>query len=95
MKRAVLATVATLAGVVLGATSAMAQSGAGSTERATTVKSSKSNTSDRIGGGGGGGQGSTAKTTTVKSSKSNTSDRMGGGGGSKPAKTNLNSSRSN
>ena len=46
--------------------------------RATTVKSSKSNTSDRMGGGGGKG---TARATTVKSSKSNTSDRMGGGGG--------------
>ena len=45
----------------------------------TTVKSSKSNTSDRIGGGGG-GKGA-AGVTTVKSSKSNTSDRMGGGGG--------------
>ena len=45
--------------------------------RATTVKSSKSNTSDRMGGGGGG----TLRATTVKSSKSNTSDRMGGGGG--------------
>jgi hypothetical protein len=46
--------------------------------KATTVKSSKSNSSDRMGGGG--GKGSAAKTTTVKSSKSNTSDRMGGGG---------------
>jgi hypothetical protein len=48
------------------------------TKRATTVKSSKSNTSDRMGGGGGKG---TARATTVKSSKSNTSDRMGGGRG--------------
>ena len=47
--------------------------------RATTVKSSKSNTSDRMEGGGG-GRGA-ARATTVKSSKSNTSDRMGGGGG--------------
>ena len=47
--------------------------------KATTVKSSKSNTSDRMGGGG--GKGAAARTTTVKSSKSNTSDRMGGGGG--------------
>jgi hypothetical protein len=47
-----------------------------------TVKSSKSNTSDRMGGGGGTkGAGGVTKTTTVKSSKSNTSDRMGGGGG--------------
>ena len=36
-----------------------------------------SNTSDRMGGGGGKGA------TAVKSSKSNTSDRMGGGGGTK------------
>lgn len=45
-------------------------------KRATTVKSSKSNTSDR------------ARTTTVKSSKSNTSDRMGGGGGRSGVKLN-------
>jgi hypothetical protein len=45
--------------------------------RATTVKSSKSNTSDRMGGGGGKGS-ATARTTTVKSSKSNTSDRVRG-----------------
>ena len=49
----------------------------------TTVKSSKSNTSDRMGGGGG-GKGA-AGVTAVKSSKSNTSDRMGGGGGGKGA----------
>ena len=47
-------------------------------EAATTVKSSKSNTSDRMGGGGGKGK---AGRTKVKSGKSNTSDRMGGGGG--------------
>lgn len=47
-------------------------------QAATTVKSSKSNTSDRMGGGGGK---KAAGRTTVKSSKSNTSDRMGGGGG--------------
>ena len=63
-----------------------------------TVKSSKSNTSDRMGGGG--GAGGAAKTTTVKSSKSNTSDRMGGGGGVRGGgaldkSINLNSSRSN
>ena len=45
----------------------------GGTAKTTTVKSSKSNTSDRMGGGGGKG-GGTARTTTVKSSKSNTSD---------------------
>jgi hypothetical protein len=67
---------------------AMAQStigpggfGSDGTTRSTTVKSSKSNTSDRMGGGG--GKGHARKTTTVKSSKSNTSDRMGGGGGAK------------
>jgi hypothetical protein len=42
---------------------------------ATTVYGSKSNTSDRMGGGGGHGQ-----TKKVKSIKSNSSDRMGGGG---------------
>jgi hypothetical protein len=55
------------------------------TERTTTVKSSKSNTSDRMGGGGGArGAGGTARTTTVKSSKSNTSDRMGVTGPNNP-----------
>ena len=59
--------------------------------RATTVKGSKSNSSDRVNlnssksnafrMGGGGGKGAAARATTVKSSKSNTSDRMGGGGG--------------
>jgi hypothetical protein len=62
-----------------------------------TVKSSKSNTSDRTGGGA--GAGGVARTTTVKSSKSNTSDRMGGGGGRGSGaldKTiDLNNSRSN
>jgi uncharacterized protein YdeI (BOF family) len=53
--------------------------GSGDPARSTTVKSSKSNTSDRMGGGG--GKGGAAKATTVKSSKSNSSDRMGGGGG--------------
>ena len=61
-----------------------------------TVKSSKSNTSDRMGGGGGTqGAGGAARTTTVKSSKSNTSDRMGGGGGVRAGGAlDLNSSRS-
>jgi hypothetical protein len=49
----------------------------------TVVKSGKSNTSDRMGGGGG-GKGA-AGVTAVKSSKSNSSDRMGGGGGGKGA----------
>jgi hypothetical protein len=63
-----------------------------------TVKSSKSNTSDRTGGGGAKGAGGVARTTTVKSSKSNTSDRMGGGGrgsGALDKTIDLNSSRSN
>ena len=68
----------------------------GAAHAESSVKSSKSNTSDRMGGGGGGGPKAT-RTTTVKSSKSNTSDRMGGGGGGGgPAKAiNLNSSKSN
>jgi hypothetical protein len=49
----------------------------------TTVKSGKSNSGDRMGGGGG-GKGA-AGVTTVKGSKSNSSDRMGGGGGGKGA----------
>ena len=66
-----------------------------SASQATTVKSSKSNQSERMGGGK--GAGSAAKATTVKSSKSNTSDRLGSTKGSSgPAKVlNLNSSRSN
>jgi hypothetical protein len=60
-----------------------------------TVNPSGSNTSDRMGGGGG-GKGA-AGMTTVKSSKSNTSDRMGGGGGGKGAAgvTAVKSSKSN
>jgi hypothetical protein len=49
----------------------------------TTVPVGKSNSSDRMGGGGG-GKGA-AGVTTVKGSKSNSSDRMGGGGGGKGA----------
>jgi hypothetical protein len=46
-------------------------------QAATTVKSSKSNGSERMGGGGGAkGAGGVAK-TTVKSSKSNGSERTG------------------
>jgi len=48
------------------------------TARTTTVKSSKSNTSDRMGGGSGHGA---LRATTVKSSKSNTSDRIHDRGG--------------
>jgi len=40
-----------------------------------------SNTSDRMGGGGGTAKGTAAKTTT--STQSNTVDRMGGGGGAR------------
>lgn len=68
--------------VVAPALSALAQfspSGFGGAGQATGQ--GKSNTTDRMGGGG--GKGATARTTTVKSSKSNTSDRMGGGGGTK------------
>jgi hypothetical protein len=51
---------------------------------ATTVKSSKSNTSDRMGGGGG-GKGASTRAPYIKSSKSKGSERS----------KNLNSSRSN
>jgi hypothetical protein len=72
-----------LQGLSNSAHAATVKKGSKQTKRVTTVKSSKSNTSDRMGGGG--GKGSAGKTTTVKSSKSNTSDRMGGGGGGKGA----------
>jgi|SRR5215213_6268420 len=64
----------------------------GQAARVTTVKSSKSNTSDRMGGGKG-----AARRATVKSSKSNSSDRMGGGGGRGAASraTTVKSSKSN
>jgi hypothetical protein len=53
-----------------------------------------SNTSDRMGGGGG-GKGATGKAATGKGS--NTGERMGGGGGKGTANRgrNLNTSRSN
>ena len=54
------------------------------TARATTVKSSKSNTSDRMGRGPSLGADSghgASRASSVKSSKSNTSDRMHGRGG--------------
>jgi hypothetical protein len=57
---------------------------------AKNLNTSRSNISDRMGGGGG-GKGA-AGVTTVKSSKSNSSDRMGGGGGGKGA-TGLTSGR--
>jgi hypothetical protein len=50
---------------------------------AKNLNTSRSNVTDRMGGGGG-GKGA-AGVTTVKSSKSNSSDRMGGGGGGKGA----------
>jgi hypothetical protein len=59
--------------------------GQGGTEKTKTVKSSKSNTSDRMGGGGGAKAGGAV-------------NRMGGGGGAKSGaqrSRNLNSSRSN
>jgi hypothetical protein len=59
--------------------------------RATTVKGSKSNRSDRMGGGGGRG---TLRATTVKSSKSNSSDRVINRNSSNRV-INLNSSKSN
>ena len=62
--------------------------------RATTVKSSKSNTSDRVGGPQ--GTGGTAKTTTIKTTKSNTF-RTGGpqGTGGTARTTTVKSSKSN
>ena len=67
--------------------------GGGQPQEATTVKSSKSNSQDRLGGTGGG---SPAEATTVKSSKSNSSDRLGGTGGGSPAEaTTVKGSKSN
>ena len=104
MSRRFLTAMLTAAAIVAFGPHAMAQFnisgpggfGSGDAGRATTVKSSKSNTSDRMGGGGGGKGGST-KATTVKSSKSNTSDRMGGAGGKGNAAraTTVKSSKSN
>jgi hypothetical protein len=103
MARKILIAGLAAACVVAFAPQAMAQfifpgaGGSGDPARSTTVKSSKSNSSDRMGGGGG-GKGATSRATTVKSSKSNTSDRMGGGGGGKGATsraTTVKSSKSN
>jgi hypothetical protein len=69
-----LLTVALMASSIVFATQSHAE---------TVIKSGKSNSSDRMGGGGG-GKGA-AGVTTVKSGKSNSSDRMGGGGGGKGA----------
>jgi|GraSoiStandDraft_44_1057316.scaffolds.fasta_scaffold1289602_1 hypothetical protein len=105
MRRGSLTAILALTWMTASAPSAMAQFNIGpgtfgspGPAATTTVKSSKSNTSDRMGGGG--GTHGAARATTVKSSKSNTSDRMGGGGGAKGAgggakAINLNSSRSN
>jgi hypothetical protein len=84
---------ALLCGAILAFAAPTDLAQAQSTSRATTVKSSKSNASDRAGQTTPRG---TAKATTVKSSKSNQSDRAGSvKGSSAPAGTNLNSSRSN
>jgi hypothetical protein len=66
--------------------------GVSEVQASTTVKSSKSNTSDRkrkkiTKVERGGGWGIATRATTVKSSKSNTSDRMGGGGGKRSGGT--------
>ncbi len=73
--------------VIAFAPAALAQSGSsyessgpglpGAAAKTTTVKSSKSNTSDRMGGGGGVKGAGSAKARSVMSSKSNTSDRTG------------------
>jgi hypothetical protein len=74
-----LLTVALMASGVAFATQSYAETA--------TVKSSKSNTSDRMGGGGG-GKGA-AGTAIIQPSglpnSTTTSDRMGGGGGGKGA----------
>jgi hypothetical protein len=65
-------------------------------QAATTVKSGKSNTSDRNRKSLKAGGGPAARATTVKSSKSNTSDRVGGGGKAHAARaTTVKSSKSN
>jgi hypothetical protein len=71
--------------------------GVSEAQAATTIKSSKSNSSDRKRKGIKAGSGPAARATTVKSSKSNTSDRMGGGGGKGSAgrATTVKSSKSN
>src|SRR5438132_2255500 len=63
--------------------------------QSSSVKSSKSNTSDRIGGTH--GRGANTRATTVKSSKSNTSDRIGPtlGTGANTRATTVKSSNSN
>jgi len=65
----------------------------GNATDSTTVKSSKSNSSDRSGGNAGGGA---AAGTTVKGSKSNSSERSGGNPGEGPAEgTTVRSGKSN
>lgn len=70
------------------------RSGAGgNATESTTVKSSKSNSSERSGGSAGGGA---AAGTTVKGSKSNTSERSGGNAGGGAAEgTTVKSGKSN
>ena len=70
-----LLTVALMASGVAFATQSYAET--------TTVKSSKSNTSDRMGGGGG-GKGAAGTAIGLPSINTGT-DRMGGGGGGKGA----------
>lgn len=71
--------------------------GVADTATATSVKSSKSNTSDRMKLRNATTKNpGAARATTVKSSKSNTSDRMGGSGGKGTARaTTVKSSTSN
>jgi hypothetical protein len=83
-----LLTVALMASSVAFATQSYAQTlpfggiSAGPAERTTTVKSSKSNTSDRMGGGGGGKGAAQLKLAPERPVRS---QRMGGGGGGKGA----------
>jgi hypothetical protein len=104
MARGFLAAVVLTAGMAAFAPQAMAQfinmpgtSGAGAggpDARATTVKSSKSNTSDRVGGTQ--GTGGAAKATNLNSSRSNIYRTGGGGGKGSAAKpTTVKSSKSN
>ena len=104
MTRTILIRALAVISLAAFAPQAMAQFGNGSatfgsagTARTTTVKSSKSNTSDRTGAAQ--GTDNVTRTTAVKGSKSNTSDRVGGAkgtGGTAPANAiNLNSSKSN
>jgi hypothetical protein len=60
------------------ASAGLAGEGAGpGADAATTVKGSKSNTSERVGAAGADAVGSAERATSVKSSKSNSSERVG------------------